>query len=136
MLSAALFHCVQGAAHCSSEGKGASQAEVSGGPSCESIHQAASGGSLAPARSAGHAMLHLVPLMQGDITALPLIPPAPTRTVQAKHIPIELDGPVPHIARRFAWRQLEVMQEKNISAKEAAAIVEEEFSTMEETVDE
>uniref|UniRef100_A0A7S1WYC9 Small ribosomal subunit protein mS23 n=1 Tax=Tetraselmis chuii TaxID=63592 RepID=A0A7S1WYC9_9CHLO len=50
---------------------------------------------------------------------------------QAKQIPVELDGPVPHIARRFAWRQLEVMQERNIGPKEAAVIVEEEFRKIE-----
>mmetsp|Transcript_15436 Transcript_15436/g.39723 ORF Transcript_15436/g.39723 Transcript_15436/m.39723 type:complete len:155 (+) Transcript_15436:218-682(+) len=51
---------------------------------------------------------------------------------EVKNIPVELDGPEPFIGRRFVWRQMEVMEERGISAKDAADVVEEEFSKLEQ----
>ena len=54
-------------------------------------------------------------------------PSHPIRAPQVLTVPVRLDGPEPAIARRFALRQMEVMEQKGISKSEAAALVQQEM---------
>eukprot|EP00951_Prasinocladus_malaysianus_P033772 scaffold336489_cov36-Prasinocladus_malaysianus.AAC.1 len=47
--------------------------------------------------------------------------------IQVLKQPIRLSGPEPSIARQFAWRQMEVMEERGLSKAAAAEIVQQEF---------